>query len=354
MDWTGAGLNQGFAGDSEFSRILVLAERMVEAENCCEDFWTAECGPLLPFASLEDFSSAHVIVGAKAGPQLFVVLFGRTRTMLGGIAKSAGNYVGPTGAAVQEDFERFIRTQCSIQTADIFFQAGDEEVRGFYRPLMGKRYLHGLADTEFPVHDWSSLRSTMSPGAEMRFDDYLQWIESEEHCTGEAPLDVYFDNEHWRESKLGKVTSWWPSMLTHGVVVSNKRRRSAVPREFLGPQGADPYPKDGERKSFLVNLVLGMNPKDAIGRIGNGLNAKVLLWWTLYLMSNFVRFESQNVLPPKPSTHGNADSDSDGDLELDLAACNMDEDFASELPHASVTPCKKAASLPPAVTPPLR
>ena len=350
---TGAGLNLKSADDSEFSRLLCLVERIVEAETGSEDFWTGECGPLFTKDSMSGAADSMELLFVRAGPQMHGCPFGRLRTLFAGVGHKNCTWVGPTEPAkLQADFEKFLSTSCSITHADCFFNATDDEVRNFYRPQIRSRFLHGLADTEFDIN-WASLRATMPPGAVMRFEDSLLKVEAlDEVSCAEcgAPDSWFWDNEHWTNSKLGKVSNFWPSMLTHGEVISSSKRRKAIPKEYLGPMGVNPFPVSGERKSFLVGLVEQLPAKEAINRIGNGLNVRVLLWWVVYIMSNCVRRDNEILDKIQPSSACNKADPSDTDsCDDDFADCE-DDDFSLYRSAAGVTP-QPTIQLPLAFTP---
>ena len=77
--WTPIGKNLGFADDSEFSSILHMAQRKVEAENETEDMFFEECGPNSKPSKHDELSSTHRVVSVKFGTQHIGTPLGRER-----------------------------------------------------------------------------------------------------------------------------------------------------------------------------------------------------------------------------------------------------------------------------------
>ena len=97
------------------------------------------------------------------------------------------------------------------------------------------------------------------------------------------------------DTKFGHVSPFWPPMLRHATVVSNRDKRGATPLEFLGLFGIDPYPRAGKRKSHLVNVVNSLTPSQAISRIGNGVSPLCYFSWMLFVFSNCRRRQKHAI-----------------------------------------------------------
>lgn len=97
------------------------------------------------------------------------------------------------------------------------------------------------------------------------------------------------------DTKFGQVSSFWPPVLRHATVVSNRDRRAATPLEFLGLFGIDPYLPAGKRPSHLVNVVKGLTPNQAISRIGNRVSPLFYSLWMLYVFANCRRRQKDAI-----------------------------------------------------------
>ena len=345
--WSPMGKNLAKADDSQFSAILHLAQRKVEAENETEDLWFEECGPNSQPSKHDDLRDTHTIVSVKFGTQHSGIPMGRERRFSAGLAKFAIIWVGPQSPEdIQQDFEKFSFTSTEITSASMFFRAPDEEVRATYKHRFVRRGLQGLAQDEtYNVNDWEVFEQTLSPCAKLRQRQYRQCAEA----AGEE--EVCWDVDQNMDTKFGQVSPFWPPMLRHATVVSNRDKRAATPLEFLGLFGIDPYPRAGTRKSHLVNVVNSLSPNQAISRIGNGVSPLCYFSWMLYVFSN-CRRRQKDAIQIWPLTVEDEQSDEevgrleahDGEDEDDFIKTSVKDEDGPRTPlghkpaHHALTP----------------
>ena len=188
----------------------------------------------------------------------------------------------------------------------------------------------------YEVEDWDVLRSTLSGGALCRLDDYLK------KASAMPEGEVFWDNEHNEDSKMGKLSPWWPPMLTHGLVVSKELQRAAVPNEFLGPLGVDACTTG--RVSHLVGVVQSMSSRDAIARCGNAFNVRLFMKWMAFVFSNCIRREQGSLARALAQVLVDGDEEAaslgdDSRRSDDLQGWFSEDVMAAETP--STTPPKK-------------
>jgi len=348
--WSPMGKNLAKADDSQFSAILHLAQRKVEAENETEDLWFEECGPNSQPSKHDDLQDTHTIVSVKFGCQHSGIPMGRERRFSSGLAKFAIIWVGPQSPEdIQEDFEQFAFTSSEITSASMFFRASDEEVRATYEHRLVRRGLQGLAgDKTYNVNDWDMFEQTLSPCAKRRQQEYRECAEA----AGDE--EVCWDVDQNMDTKFGQVSPFWPPMLRHATVACLRHKRGATPLEYLGVFGTDPYPQEGSRKSHLVNVVNSLSPNQAISRIGNGVSPLCYFSWMLYVFSN-CRRRQKEAIQIWPLTQSVEDEQSDeevgrleaddGDDEDDFIKTSVKDEDDPRTPlghppaHHVLTPC---------------
>ena len=160
-----------------------------------------------------------------------------------------------------------------------------------------------------------------------------------------------WDVDQNMDTKFGQVSPFWPPMLRHATVVSNRDKRAATPLEFLGLFGIDPYPRAGTRKSHLVNVVNSLSPNQAISRIGNGVSPLCYFSWMLYVFSN-CRRRQKDAIQIWPLTVEDEQSDEevgrleahDGEDEDDFIKTSVKDEDGPRTPlghkpaHHALTP----------------
>ena len=136
-------------------------------------------------------------------------------------------------------------------------------------------------------------------------------------------------------------------MLTHRFVVANDLQRVAIPLEFLGPMGVDGS-CTGPNRSHLVDVAGDLPHQEAIFRVGNGINVRVLMMWYLYVWSNCLR-RDDNRAPEMTEPSGNTEadcSDSESDM-LEWSKHHMvEDDLEQSSCVAGCTPKEKLAAFP--------
>ena len=165
-----------------------MRERRVLATDGVEDFWFEEGGPFVDVPTkTADLQSTHTIVFAKVRLEHNGLCFGRRRTFSAGLALASIVYTGPVEPdEIQQDFTAFIGRTCELKTASCFFFATDDQVRDFHRPLLKRRHLHELADSNFPI-DMTTMLQTMSAGSIVRHEGYQAYIAGQQEMGNDEP-----------------------------------------------------------------------------------------------------------------------------------------------------------------------
>ena len=300
--WSSVGGQARFAHASEACHNAFVVERMVRAEQECEDLAFVECTKTYPIAAkLRDpLSATHHTIWVTTGPELFGHPVHRRRVLGVCIAKARMARLGPISLLeVQSEFaELFYKTV--MLTGGEYFCGPESQRQEMYQHLAATQTNHiSLEELNGSAHDISELLPEMLPVGQLQ--TLTQWLANRhdfESPGGELVVDL---DHNFASQKRGGFL--WPTQLTHGTVAHLPRGgpiRLATPLEHLAAQGYQVFTQD-EMGSLGDSSGLGganaiVSPMRQIferlpsGKVkmlvGRGIHIVVLAAWLYYILSN--------------------------------------------------------------------
>ena len=326
--WSAEGKQERQGHISERAHAIWIGEREQMAKIQLEDAFVQECTVFYPWIQKikQPLENTHKCVRIKTSPVLIAVPSNRPRSLVTGLSLATLVWVGPEDDdEVQREFDEIFRRRC-VATADVFLNAGEDEINNEMRRLALVQG-HCWPD-DFNVLDAIFLEETtdimlqcLPPGG---FSRYRDWEKKRKLKGGDCFLADCHHNVHSKGPQCGSV---FPCELRATTVVAHHLGRMVTPYEQLAAHGWHMHDVPGSQWPVSpVRKYFDKLSKGAIGRLaGNGISLPVAWCVWLYMLGNIAAREQPRV------SHAEAalirDKDSEEDLFEDLDKDSEEDRF---------------------------